>query len=149
MAFFPKDCFVCDHCNKALSDSNFIATEDSLILGQPACVIQCKDYVDFYISGESNKMNCKHILEAERTKIPNGVGVISEQTYCQDCQKRDLDIIIHYRMVVTMEIKKGMDCSKTILAEPNAVFNLDDLEQLHDMEKFRKVLNEKWNNKPE
>ena len=26
---FPKDCLLCDVCNKNLSDGNFIATEDS------------------------------------------------------------------------------------------------------------------------
>ena len=25
----PKDCLLCDVCNKSLSDGNFIATEDS------------------------------------------------------------------------------------------------------------------------
>lgn len=26
---FPKDCLLCDVCNKSLSDGNFIASEDS------------------------------------------------------------------------------------------------------------------------
>ena len=149
MAFYPRDCFVCDHCNKALSDSNFVATEDCLILGQPACLSECKDYVDFFLTGESNQMKCKHILEAERTGYSKDCGVVGEQTYCQDCQKRDYDIISYYHMVVTMRIKKGQDCSNTILAAPNGIFSLDDPEQLKEMENFRQTLNEIWKNKPQ
>ena len=148
MSFFPRDCFVCDHCNKPLSDSKFVATEDCLILGQPACKLECKDYVDFFLTGDSNQMKCKHILEAERTGYSKDLGVVGEETYCKDCQNRYYDNITYYHMVVTMRIKKGMDCSNTILAAPNAFFSLDDPDHKEKMDEWSQTLNEIWKNKP-
>ena len=39
----PKDCFLCDLCNKALSDGNFIATEESWWYEGWLYCLECKE----------------------------------------------------------------------------------------------------------
>ena len=102
----PKDCFVCDHCNKALSDEKFIATEDSSVIGEPICVERCEVYQAFQ-RGDSKENVCFHEKE-----------IVSEETYCKDCEARYKDHIAEFNLVKTMVITKGKDCSKTVLAQP-------------------------------
>lgn len=126
----PKDCFVCDHCNKALSDSKFIATENAVVIGQLECKERCKEYVAFFESGEpeelAKEMLCKHILQirkrgttqVERADIASIVDVVREETYCLDCLSKWESHIKEYHLIRTMVIQKGEDYSNTILASP-------------------------------
>ena len=63
MSEIQKDCFVCDHCNKALSDSKFVAIHDAAVFGQPECKEGCKEYVAFFESGEPEEL-AKAAVEA-------------------------------------------------------------------------------------
>ena len=102
----PKDCFVCDHCNKALSDDKFIASENLSVIGEPICVKRCKIYQAFQ-AGESNQSICEHDKE-----------IVGEETYCEDCEAQYKDHIAKYNLKTTAKITKGDDCSKTVLAQP-------------------------------
>ena len=130
MSEIQKDCFVCDHCNKALSDSKFVAIHDAAVFGQPECKEGCKEYVAFFESGEpeelAKEMLCQHILRFEKFGENSPIDIVREETYCEDCQtnpdKPWKDHIQKYHLVKTMDIKKGEDYSNTILASSIYVF---------------------------
>ena len=111
----PKDCFVCDHCNKALSDENFIATENSSVIGESICVKRCKIYQAFQ-NGESNQTDCEHPKE-----------IVGEETYCEDCEAHYKDHIAEFSLVKTMIITKGNDYSKTVLAQPIVFMGIEEV----------------------
>ena len=106
----PKDCFVCDHCNKALSDDKFIALEDCVILGEEICAKRCEIYEKYQAEeiDEQGLQECRDTHEQE---------IVCEETYCNKCQVKWKDHIEKYNLVTTMEITKGQDC-KTVLGYP-------------------------------
>jgi hypothetical protein len=110
---FPKDCFVCDHCNIAMSDSKFVATEDGVIIGIPMCQQRCKGYINYYENDEKSfKLKCEHVLNK------TGIDVYHEETYCTSCLEHWKDHIAQWHMQTTMVIRKGQDYSGTVLATP-------------------------------
>ena len=92
MEIIPKDCFVCDHCNKALSDDKFIATENSCVIGEQICVKRCEVYQAFE-RGDSKLRYCDHEKE-----------IVSEETYCEDCEIRYKKHIAEFNLIKTMVI---------------------------------------------
>ena len=111
----PKDCFLCDHCNNALSDDKFIALEDCVILGEEICAKRCEIYEKYQAEeiDEQGLQECRDTHEQE---------IVCEETYCNKCQVKWKAHIEKYNLVTTMEITKGQDCSKTVLANPIVIF---------------------------
>lgn len=111
---FPKDCFVCDHCNIAMSDSKFVAIENGAVVGIPMCQQRCKGYIDYYENDEEpdSELKCEHILNRKE------IDVYREETYCTSCLEHWKDHITQWHMQTTMIITKGQSYSDTILATP-------------------------------
>ena len=63
----PKDCFLCDHCNNALSDDKFIALEDCVILGEEICAKRCEIYEKYQAEeiDEQGLQECRDTHEQE------------------------------------------------------------------------------------